>query len=98
MVIMARRFGKKRRGSSSKKLPLAIVVPMAIPVIEAGKALMAGEYDNARYIMTGVDGMGRFKTSRLIETYAPVVAGVVVHKVAGRYVNRYIPKWLPVSI
>jgi len=96
---MARRGRKSRRGhGGSKKLPLAIIVPMAIPAVEAGKAIMAGQYDMARYIMTGVDGMGRFNASRLGETYIPVVAGVVVHKVAGRFVNRYIPKWLPVSI
>lgn len=95
---MARRRSKKSRGGRSKKMPLAIVVPMAIPVVEAGKALMAGQYDSARYIMTGVDGMGRFNVGRMVETYAPVVAGVVVHKFAGRFVNRYIPKWLPVSI
>jgi len=90
--------GKRRGGSRSKKLPLAIVIPMAIPAIEAGKAIMGGQYDTARYIMTGVDGMGRFVPGRMVETYAPVVAGVVAHKFAGRFVNRYIPKWLPVSI
>jgi len=96
---MAKYRKKKGRRSGSKKLPVAVIVPMAIPVVEAGKALMSGQYDTARYIVSGVDGSGRFNAGRLIETYGPLAAGVVVHKVANRVgVNRMIPKWVPLSI
>lgn len=93
-----RRYGKRRGGSRSKKLPLSIVIPMAVPAIQAGKHLMAGQMPEAAYVMTGIDINGQFHAGRLVQTYAPMVGGVLVHKFAGRFVNRYIPKWLPVSI
>ena len=93
-----RRFKKSRRGGS-KKLPLAIMVPMAVAGYETGKYLFAGDTKNAAYVMSGMRADGTFSSGRLIQTYAPIAAGVVVHKIAGRVgVNRYIPKWIPVSI
>ncbi len=95
---MAKRRGKKSRRSGRAKLPLAIVVPMAVPAVEAGKYLMAGRLPEAAYVMSGIDINGKFHANRFLQTYAPMAGGVIAHKLAGRFVNRYIPKWLPVSI
>jgi len=96
---MARR-NKKHRRSGSKKLPLAIVVPMAVAGVQVGQQIMAGNYNGAVERMTGYDPAGKhFDSNSFLTTYAPIAVGVVVHKVAGRAgVNRYIPKWLPLSI
>ena len=95
-----RRYGKKRGGSRSKKLPLAIVVPMAVAGMQVARQAMAGNYNGAVERMTGYDPAGKhFDVNSFMTTYAPIAVGVVVHRVAGRAgVNRYIPKWLPVSI
>ena len=96
---MARGRSKKSRRGGSKKLPLAIMVPMAATAYESGKYLMAGDTANAAYVFSGIDSAGNLQTGRLLKTYAPMLAGVVIHKGAARLgVNRYIPKWLPVSI
>jgi len=89
---------KKSRRSGKSKIPLAIAVPMAVPAIEAGRHLMAGQMTEAQYVFTGVDINGKIHANRVAQTYAPMVVGVLVHKFAGRYVNRYIPKWLPVGL
>jgi len=102
---MARRkYGKRRGGSRSKKLPLAIAIPTALstynyvlePVL---KGDMGRAMRQAKYYMGGIqeDGTG-FQLNGPMMFYGPMVAGVVAHKFAGRFVNRYIPKWLPVSI
>ena len=97
-----RRYGKKRRSGGSKKLPLAIVAPMAVVGYGIAKDVMAGNNIMAVVKMTGFDTgstSDRFKPQYLVGTYGPILAGAMVHKVAGRMgVNRYIPKWLPVSI
>jgi len=96
---MARRKGKKGRRGGSKKMPLAIIAPMAFTGYEVGKYVMAGDMANAKYMVTGIDSAGKFKGGRVVETYLPIAAGVIVHKGAAALgVNRYIPKWLPVSI
>jgi len=98
---MARR-SKKKGGSRSKKMPLAIVAPMAVVGYGIAKDAMSGNNNMAVLKMTGFD-MGstsdRFKPQYLIGTYGPLAAGVIVHRFAGRMgVNRYIPKWIPVSV
>jgi len=99
-----RRYGKKKGGSRSKKMPLAIVAPMAVVGYGIAKDAMSGASGQNLAIakLTGFDrgsSSDSFKPMMLVQTYGPVAAGVIVHKMAGRMgVNRYIPKWLPVSI
>jgi len=94
---MARR-SKKRRGSGSKKIPLAIGVPLAVNAVIVGKYAMEGNFAAASKHMTGY-GSGGFEPQVLMTTYGPILAGVIVHKGASKLgVNRMIPKWLPVSI
>lgn len=100
---MARRkYGKKRRSGGSKKLPLSIAVPMGVVGYSVAKDAMAGNVNMAALRMTGFDAASpsnKFKPEYLVATYGPIMAGVFVHKIAGRMgANRYIPKWLPVSI
>jgi len=97
---MAKYRGKKRRsGGRSKKMPLAIVVPMAVPAMLAAKYAMAGNFTSAQHVFTGIQADGSLDTGRLMATYVPMLSGVIIHKAAGRLgVNRYLPKWLPVSI
>lgn len=99
---MARK--KKSRGGRSHKVPLSIVAPMAVVGYGIAKNAMEGPSGQNMAVlkMTGFD-MGstsdRFKPMYLVGTYGPVAAGFLVHKMAGRLgVNRYIPKWMPVSI
>lgn len=97
-----RRFGKKHRSGGSKKLPLSIVVPMAVVGYGVAKDAMAGNMNMAALRMTGFDAASpsnKFKPEYLVATYGPIMAGVLVHKVASRMgANRYIPKWIPLSI
>ena len=96
---MARYKRKKSHRSGSKKLPLAIVVPMAATGYKVGKMMMAGDTGGAVLNMTGIANDGSFHSEYVVRTYAPMLAGVIVHKGAARLgVNRYLPKWLPVSI
>lgn len=94
---MARRYRKKCGGSRSKKLPLAIVIPAAIPMYNAGRAALSGDMNAVLWHSMGY-GTGGFNGQQVMKIAAPIVGGVVLHKFAGRFVNRYIPKWLPVSI
>ena len=97
---MARRkYGKKRRSGGSKKVPIAVVGPIALLGYQAAKFALAGDMNNAGYVLTGVNSGGNFNMGRVIQSYTPIAAGIVVHKIASRAgVNRYIPKWLPLSI
>lgn len=101
---MARRRSKKSRRPGKKKLPLAIMIPAAFStynyVLEpVFKGDMGRAQRQAAYYMGGMqqDGSG-FQLDGPMKFYGPMVAGVIAHKVAGRFVNRYIPKWLPVSV
>jgi hypothetical protein len=101
---MARRGRKSRRSGGRKKIPLAIVAPMAFSAYNyVLEPVLKGDMGRAQrqtaYYMAGMqqDGSG-FQLDGPLKFYGPMIAGVVAHKVAGRFVNRYIPKWLPVSI
>ena len=94
-----RRYGKKRRSGGSKKLPLAIALPLGMAGAQAAKYAMAGNFTSAQHVFTGIQADGGFDQGRMMATYVPILAGVVIHKGASRLgVNRYIPKWLPVSL
>lgn len=104
MVKMARRRYGKRRGSRSKKIPMAVTVPMAIPMIRSVGVLMSGGStenmgQSLAQIWAGIGTDGKVHGDALAMTYVPILAGVIVHKAAGRLgVNRYIPKSIPLSI
>ena len=99
-----RRYSKKRGGSRSKKIPMAVMVPMAIPAIRSVGVLMGGGSTEAMgqglaQIWAGIGTDGKLHADALALTYVPVLAGVIVHKAAGKLgVNRYIPKSIPFSI
>lgn len=95
---MARYKRKKPRRSGNKKLPLAVAVPLAIPLIAAGRvALAGGTGDDITYKMMGFNS-GGVDMAKVSQIAVPIVGGILAHKIIGRHVNRYIPKWLPVSI
>jgi len=89
----------RKRHSGSKKAPIAVVAPIVIAAVEAGRYAIGGDMKNASYVITGIDGEGRFQTSRIVRTYAPVAAGVLIHKAAAKLrVNQMLPKWVPFGI
>jgi len=78
---MARRGRKKgRRGSGKMTLPMAIIAPVAM----AGYQVYQQRANpvEAQYILTGIGSDGSFHMDRIIKTYAPMAAGVVIHKLA----------------
>lgn len=99
-------MAKKKRGrrGGSKKIPLAVVAPMAVVGYKIAKEAMTGATGQNMAVLrlTGWDAgstTDNFKPNYLIGTYVPVLAGVIVHKGASRLgVNRMIPKWLPFNI
>lgn len=92
---------KKQRSAGRKKLPVSIALPVAAPVVETGQMVAKKGADSGNdivYIWTGFDGQRKFHWDRAVKTYAPMVGGIVVHKTVGRYVNKYLPKWLPINL
>ena len=85
MVTMAR-YGRKksRRGGKSKSIPISIAAPLVATGAEAAKYAMAGAYGNVKWMFTGITDNGDFQGGRLIKTYGPLAAGIVVHKVANK--------------
>lgn len=100
---MARYRRKKRSGSRSKKLPLGIGAALAMDAYLIGEPLVKGDFDRfqrqAKYYAMGIqqDGTGFQLAGPMIFYGAPILAGVM-HSVAGKKVNRYIPKWVPFSL
>ena len=80
---MARK-SKRRGGRRAKSIPVAVVAPLVMVGAEAAKFGMAGDWKNVGYIFTGVDATGNFQGSRVVRTYLPMAAGIVVHKVANK--------------
>lgn len=84
MRTMAR-FKRKRGGSrKAKSIPIAVAAPMVAVGAEAAGYAMKGEWNNFKYVFTGVDSNGDFKGSRVVRTYGPMAVGIVVHKVANK--------------
>ena len=65
-----------------------MTVPVAIIAPVAGLAIAIAKDKNAQanlgYIMTGYND-GKFDTGRVVMTYGPMLAGLVIHKAAGRF-------------
>jgi len=96
---MARYKRKKSHRSGSKKLPMAVAVPLAYTGYNMAKQFMGGNTAYPVYALTGMTANGDFQGAQIVRTYVPILAGVVAHKAASRLgVNRMIPKWIPFSI
>lgn len=76
---------KKHSGSRKMTLPIAALAPVAMAGVASGKALIEGDTWMSQYIFTGIDRNGHFYWPRVAQTYAPMVAGLVAHKVANRF-------------
>jgi hypothetical protein len=91
VITMAWR--KKKRGSSrkAKAIPVAVALPLAVAAVDTFKYAQGGNWSSAAYVWTGVNKNGGFDSSRVMQTYVPIAAGVVVHKVANRVgVNNFV--------
>lgn len=89
---------KKSRRAANFKLPLTIAVPVGIPVYNAVNSVMqGGKAKDVAWFLMGYGEHG-FNKKKVAEIAVPIVGGVIAHKVAAKYVNRYLPKWLPISI
>ena len=99
-VARRRYYGRKRKGGKSKSIPIAPLAPLAMTVI--GDLSAHGlTKDGLNYVTlhtTGVDSAGHYAFANHKSFVLGTVAGVIIHKVANKTVNRYIPKWLMVKI
>jgi len=77
---MARRGRKKGRRSTKMTLPMA----MLAPVMMAGYQVYQQRASpvEAQYILTGIGADGNFHADRVLKTYAPMAAGLIIHKLA----------------
>jgi len=86
---MARRGRRKHRRSSKMTVPVAMVAPVMMPVAEGlGMALGGDTKGGMRLItakFTGLQADGTFNSAYLMNTYMPILAGVIVHKAASRF-------------
>jgi hypothetical protein len=87
---MARR-GKKKKGRRSNKMtiPIAMVAPVALPVVEGMTKMASGDIKGgAQFIatkFTGLQADGTFNSAYLVNTYTPILAGIIVHKAASKF-------------
>jgi hypothetical protein len=82
---------KKHYSKHSKKIPLAIVIPGALSAYNIAQAGINKDMNSVRLQTTGIDSNGHFYLPAVIETYGPIVVGVIAHKYVGKHINRYIP-------
>lgn len=80
---------KKRTGNRQMTIPLAPVLPLAVPLIQAGAELMANP-ENATQILnglsirfTGYDAIGRSWNIRNADALIGMGIGLLVHKFVG---------------
>jgi len=85
-----------------KRLPLSIGLGIGVPTYTyVLEPLVHGDMGRMQrqtdYYMFGKqeDGTG-YQLTGPAKFYGPMVVGVLAHKVIGKYVNPYIPSWLPV--
>jgi len=81
------RFRKKRGGSrKAKSIPISIAVPLV--AVGYTQVVVPAMQKNTREVvknLTGYDiSANKFVPSEMVATYAPLAAGWLVHKVAGR--------------
>lgn len=79
-----RRYGKKRRASRSKSIPLSIMAPLAYIAMERiYPAAKKGDFNQVNQALTGYSN-GHFYPLAVTTTYGPLVVGIVAHKIANR--------------
>jgi hypothetical protein len=92
-------MAKHKRSHKSKKVPLAVAVPVLITTVDIGKAVISGDTASARLQMTGIDSNGKFYFPAVAQTYGPILAGALIHMGASKLgVNRAIAKVPFISI
>lgn len=102
-----RRRRAKRRTRRNKAIPLAIVLPAAAPFLEAAtnpqvqSAIKSGDgFGAAKSVVnilsmryTGYSTYSKdWNIQRAIPTWTGIVAGIMVHKLAGKHINRHLKK------
>ncbi len=86
---------------TKKKLPVAVFLPMAVPVIRAYQQTgsIGAKADRLTRSITGVSiDSGKFEYKDALPYWMAQVAGIGVHMIAGKRINRYIPAWIPLSV
>jgi hypothetical protein len=93
-----RYFGRKRRHSGPKKIPvLPIIGVLAAPgIYNAGLRTLAGDFPGAwswlRNVV-GIDNSNNFNMTMAFQNWTPILAGILAHKAASMLgVNRAIRK------
>jgi len=88
---------------TKKKIPLSIGLGVGMPMYQyVGEPLLKGDIARAQrqadYYMFGKqeDGSG-FQLTGPARFYGPMILGVAAHKIIGKFINPYLPKWLPVN-
>jgi hypothetical protein len=76
---------------------MTIAIPLIIHAMPTVKALVENKMDIAAYEGMAIGAGGRFDTNKAMMIATPYVAGIVAHKLIGKSVNRYVPKWMPVN-
>ena len=97
LINMARRRSKKGRRSGSHKVPLTIAIPLLIHAVPTVKHVLKNEMDIAAFEGMAIGPGGKFDMNKATMIAVPYVAGILAHKMLGRQINRYIPKWSPVN-
>jgi hypothetical protein len=72
---------KKSHRAKSKTIPVAVMAPIVFEAIILGKNAMSGSagLKSAKESVTGFDDNG-LRTDLLIDTYGPILAGLLIHK------------------
>jgi len=87
---MAKR-SKKGRRAKKMTIPLSVAAPLGLAAFWTFQNLSRGDYTQVRQDFTGVGADNKFAVQNLMPMYAPLAAGIVVHKIAGKVgVNKVI--------
>lgn len=84
-------MAKKHKGARRKMtLPVAVLAPIGANAYHSAKHIQAGEYHDAAMVWTGMDKNGNIVWGRLMQTYLPIAAGIVIHKFLGPSINKQL--------
>lgn len=97
---MARRR-KKSRSKGKKKLPILPMLPAVVPAVMAYKAVgISSEFPNYFvWQLTGYSPSDDAWNKTVMKRQIGLVAvGAVGHMIANKYINKKLPKWIPISL